>query len=214
MAFQNIKNIIFDLGNVLFDLDFDRVNQEFQKIAGADFIDLAGSDATRAIFDQFEKGLCSEETFLNAIQRMCTPVPDGRAVIDAWNSMLVGMPAHRFEMLKQLKKQGYNLYLLSNNNELHLSWCLKHMKNEHGIEDFNEQFFIKAYYSHLVNMRKPDAEIYEFVLADAFLKAEETLFIDDYEPNIIAASALGVSTIHHNSGKDISVVLSEAGLTH
>ncbi len=206
---KEIQNIIFDIGNVLLDLDFDRINAEFQKLLGADFSRLANAESTKEIFLQFEKGYYSEESFINALQRQSSKVPHGRAMIDAWNSMLAGMPAQRLEMLQRLKDKGYNLYLLSNTNSLHMHHFKKYLLDTHGIENFDAQFFTKSYYSHLINMRKPDQEIYEFVLSDAFITAEETLFIDDNEANILSARALGIATIHHNSGLDVSEVMQD-----
>ena len=205
-----IRNIIFDLGNVLLDLDFDRVNASFQNLLGVDFSHLVGSETTKNIFLQFEVGNYSEESFINALQRLTSKVPDGRKMIDAWNSLLVGIPFQRLEMLDALKEKGYQLYLLSNTNSLHIQWLNRYLKKTYGIEDFNQRFFVKSYYSYLIKMRKPDHEIFEFVLASAFIKAEETLFIDDVKEYTLSAQQLGITTIHHNSGQDISEVLHES----
>jgi len=176
---------------------------------GKDFSRLATSEDTKAIFDQFETGHYSEESFINALQRQSSKVPDGRKMIDAWNSLLVGVPAPRLQMLTRLKEKGYQLYLLSNTNSLHVHWLHSYLRKTYQIENFEEQFFVKAYYSHLIKMRKPNAEIYSFVLSDAFIKAEETLFVDDNEANILAAQDLGIATIHHNSGLDITAVMQD-----
>ncbi len=202
-----IQNIIFDLGDVLLDLDFDRVNTEFQKLVGADFFQLAASDETRNIFLQFETGHYSEESFINALQRLAPKVPDGRKMIEAWNALLVGIPLQRLEMLEALKAKGYQLYLLSNTNSLHIQWLNKYLRKTYNIEHFDALYFTKSYYSHLIKMRKPDPEIYEFVLSDAFIKADETVFIDDNKENIMTAQALGIGTIHHDSGQDITKVM-------
>lgn len=204
---RNIHNIIFDLGDVLLDLDFDRVNEAFQELLGADFSALSTSDTTQEIFLQFEKGYYSEESFINALQRQTPKVPDGRKLINAWNSLLVEVPHQRLEMLERLKEKGYQLYLLSNTNSLHIYWLQRYMKKTYSIDSFDEQFFVKSYYSHLLKMRKPDREIYEFVLNDAFITASETLFVDDNEANILGAQELGIATIHHNSNLDISEVM-------
>lgn len=204
---STIKHIIFDLGNVLIDLDFDRVNQEFEKLIGQDFARLSTSEATKNAFLQLELGHYSEESFINALQRQATSVPDGRKVIAAWNSLLGEIPKGRLEMLAKLKAKGYQLYLLSNTNSIHIHWLNRYLKREYGIEDFSKEYFIKSYYSHLLKMRKPDEEIYEFVLNDAFINRAETLFVDDNEANILSAQKVGISTILHNSGKDITEVM-------
>ncbi len=204
---STIKHIIFDLGNVLIDLNFDRVNQEFEKLIGQDFARLSTSEATKNAFLQLELGHYSEESFINALQRQATIVPDGRKVIAAWNSLLGEIPKERLEMLAQLKQKGYQLYLLSNTNSIHIHWLNRYLKREHGVEDFNKAYFTKSYYSHLLKMRKPDEEIYEYVLNDAFINRAETLFVDDSEANILSAQKVGISTILHNSGKDITEVM-------
>lgn len=205
----SIKHIIFDLGDVLLDLDFDRVNRAFQDLLGSDFDRLSQAEETKAIFLKLETGYFSEESFINALQRQAAKVPDGRAMINAWNSLLVAIPPQRLEMLTKLKEKGFDLYLLSNTNSIHIHWLRKYLKNTYQIEDFDERFFKKSYYSHLLKMRKPDAEIFRFVLNDAFIKAEETLFIDDSEANVLAAQELGINVIHHNSGKDITEVMAD-----
>jgi len=204
---KEIKNIIFDLGNVLLDLDFKRVNAAFEALLGDDFHSLATSDETKNIFLQFEIGQYSEESFINALQRLAPKVPDGRKMIEAWNSLLVEVPFKRLEMLEYLKAKGYQLYLLSNTNSLHIHWLNRYLKKEYSIENFDERFFVKSYYSHLIQMRKPNVEIYEYVLSDAFIKAEETLFVDDSEDNILAAQKLGISGLHHNPKDDITEIM-------
>lgn len=204
---EGIKQIVFDLGNVLIDLDFDQVNRSFEELIGQDFNRLATSEETKNAFLQLELGHYSEESFINALQRQASKVPDGRKLINAWNSLLGTIPAKRLVMLDQLKDKGYDLYLLSNTNSIHIHWLNKYLKKEHGIEDFNQRFFTKSYYSHLLKMRKPDAEIYEYVLNDAFINRAETLFVDDNEENILSAQQVGINTIHHNSGRDITEVM-------
>lgn len=202
-----IKNIIFDLGNVILDLDFERANVAFKELLGADFDRLSSSEETRDIFLKFEVGYFSEESFINALQRLSAKVPDGRAMIDAWNSLLVGIPEQRLKLLEDLNQKGYSLYLLSNTNRLHIHWLQTYLKKTYEIEDFDNRFFKKSYYSHLLKMRKPDPEIFQFVLSNAFIKAEETLFIDDSKANVLAAQDLGISILHHNRGMDICEVL-------
>jgi len=204
---ETIRNVIFDLGNVLLDLDSDQVNVAFKNLLGEDFSRLAASEETKKIFLYLETGHYSEESFINALQRLSTTVPDGKKVIDAWNSLLVGIPSQRLDMLEALSKKGYQLYLLSNTNSLHIHWLHRYMKATHNIENFETQFFKKSYYSHLLGMRKPDKEIYEYVLSDAFIKAEETLFIDDGEANILGAQQLGISTLLHDPASDITELI-------
>jgi putative hydrolase of the HAD superfamily len=202
-----IKHIIFDLGNVLLDLDFERANRSFEALIGKDFTRLATSEETKNAFLQLELGHYSEESFINALQRQASVAPDGRKIIDAWNSLLVDVPAKRLKMLEQLKTKGFDLYLLSNTNSIHIQWLKRHLKKVHNVEQFDQQFFTKSYYSHFLKMRKPDPEIYKFVLNDALINRAETLFVDDNEENILSAQQVGINTLHHNSGRDITEIM-------
>ena len=110
------------------------------------------------------------------------------AIITAWNSILLDFPLQRLEFLKELKKKReFQLILLSNTNELHISWIKEHVN---FYEEF-KSYFDAFYLSHEINLRKPNANIYEFVLDQHQLKPEEVLFIDDTKENTDAAKSLG-----------------------
>lgn len=123
------------------------------------------------------------------------------------------MPEHRFQMLLALR-QKYRVFLLSNINDLHLTWITAYLHEQYGITDFEQRYFDGVYYSHFVRMRKPDREIYEFMLADADLKPEESVFFDDLVPNIEMARACGISGIVHDPKIDITVEVKRLGLLH
>ena len=127
-----------------------------------------------------------------------------RHLKEAWNAMLLQIPPQRFEMLSRLKEK-YHVYLLSNTNKTHVDWVDGYLKTVYGfsIQDFDKRFFHKSYYSHLIHLRKPNDNIYEFVLQDAGIKAENTLFIDDNAHNIEGAKRLGLQTILHPIGDEI-----------
>lgn len=201
-----IKNIIFDLGNVIIDLDLDRSEQELKKIFGENLGNKLQSAGLENVFTDYEKGLITESEFLDKLQSVDTNAISRRRIIDAWNAMLLGTPLQRLQMLKKLKKQ-YAVFLLSNTNATHLDWVYDDLQKTYGIIDFEEQFFHKAYYSHLINRRKPDIGIYEFVLNDAGINAKETLFIDDNADNIASANELGINAIQHLIGTEVCEVI-------
>lgn len=201
-----LKNLIFDLGNVIIDLDLDRTTLELKQLLGQNLEEQLIAKQCVTIFEDYEKGLCSEADFLATLQSLAPPHIGTRRIIDAWNAMLIGTPKSRLEMLSRLKKQ-YNVFLLSNTNHTHLQWVYDDLERTHQVTDFDTQFFHKAYYSHLIKLRKPDATIYEFVLQDAQLIAAETLFIDDNAANIAAAKQLGINTYHHRIGDDITAII-------
>ena len=188
---MDYKNLIFDFGNVLFDLDLPRIEQELRRLSGADFEAAREKLRRDRIFELYETGGLSTAEFVEAL-RFAGPIPlSEAAVIGAWNSIFIEMPRRRFELLLQLR-QRYQVFLLSNINDLHERWIADYMQREHCIHDFEHRYFDAVYYSHLIRLRKPDREIYEYVLADAEILPEESLFIDDLEVNIEAARQLGI----------------------
>ena len=121
------------------------------------------------------------------------------------------MPRHRFDFLLRLR-QRYNVFLLSNINELHERWITDYMEREHNIQDFETRYFDGVYYSHLIRLRKPDREIYEYVLADAELIPGETMFFDDLQINVEAARQVGIQGVWHEVGTDIEARCASLGL--
>lgn len=189
-----IKNIVFDFGNVLFDLDLPAIGREIQRLVGDEYETVRERLQKSGVFELYETGGLSTEEFIDAL-RFAGPGPlSAEEVIRAWNSIFIGMPRERFEMLLRLRQQ-YNVFLLSNINELHAAWIDDYMLREHGLSDFQSRYFDGVYYSHLIRLRKPGREIYEYVLADAELLPQETLFIDDLEENVAAALEVGIQGV-------------------
>lgn len=203
MKLEGIKNIIFDLGNVIIDLDLAKTDSELATLLGEDFIEKLKSQNKQIIFNEFEMGLCSEREFIETLQSVANQVVSYRRLVDAWNAMLLKTPLHRLEMLEKLKSE-YQVFLLSNTNETHLAWVYDDLSKMYGILDFDTRFFHKPYYSHIINLRKPNTDIYEFVLKDAGLVASETLFIDDNADNIAGANKVGIKTLLHPIGHEIA----------
>jgi glucose-1-phosphatase len=187
---HTIKNLLFDLGNVLFDIDERAAADNLAALADVDRLPV---DVHLAI-DQYDRGNWSTERFINYFLRFAKPGTHAKQVVDAWNSMMVGMRPEMLIFLGKISSQ-YPTYLLSNINELHYEWFINHMEKVHQVTDFSERFFQKTYYSHLIGRRKPDHECFEFVVQDAGFKPGETLFIDDKPENTGAAATLGIQTL-------------------
>ena len=190
---KNIKNIILDYGNVIFNIDFKRTQAAFEALGVAHVESFYSHKIQHPLFNQFEKGEISAAEFRNGIRAISEKPNLTDAQIDhTWNSLLIGIPDGNHELLLTLKLK-YRTFLLSNINEIHLDYIQKYLKNTFGL-DGNEMFFEKIYYSHLIGKRKPDPEIFEQVLTENDLKPEETLFIDDSPQHLASAEKMGIQT--------------------
>ncbi|MDT0644491.1 HAD family phosphatase [Zunongwangia sp. F363] len=180
-----IKTIIFDFGDVFINLDKAATPRELKN---CEVPELTAGLLEKNL--QYEKGLISSEEFVGAY---CSEFEhlQKEQVLKSWNAILVDFPRYRFEFLKKLSEEkDYQLILLSNTNEIHIDWV---RKNVPFFEKF-QQCFDAFYLSHKINFRKPDAEIYQFVLEKHKLDPQECLFIDDTKENTDAAAALGIHT--------------------
>ncbi len=182
-----IKNIIFDFGDIFIDLN-KTASIEVMKSYG--LIDV--SDEMDQTNKRYEKGSISTKEFISFYQDLFPNVLEEN-LIAAWNAIILFFPEHRLEFMETLAKDtSYRLFLLSNTNELHINKVKENM----GIERYRrfEKCFEKFYLSHEIHLRKPDKEIYNYVLGENKLIAEETLFIDDTKENTIAVTSLGIKT--------------------
>jgi glucose-1-phosphatase len=187
-----LKNIIFDLGAVLIDIDYKKTEQAFIKLGYDNFETMYTQYTANPIFQQLEKGEISNEYFYETISSLNKNTVTANEIKSAWNAILLQWRKDSLTFLHEISKE-YNIYLLSNTNAIHQEAFFESLKLETGINDFNA-LFTKAYYSHEVHLRKPNNDIFEFVIKDASLIAEETLFIDDSYNNIDSAKALGFKT--------------------
>ncbi|MBZ9730519.1 HAD family phosphatase [Salegentibacter sp. JZCK2] len=180
-----IKTIIFDFGDVFINLDKPATMREMGKYEIAEL-----SENLLNINQQYEKGLISSEEFVKSYRTEHSQLQEEHFK-NSWNAILVDFPEYRYQFLKKLSEEkNYQLILLSNTNEIHIDWV---KENVPFFEDF-QTCFDAFYLSHEINFRKPDAEIYEFVLKEHDLKPEECLFIDDTRENTDAAEELGIHT--------------------
>ena len=181
-----IKNIIFDFGDVFINLDKTATARHMRKFGFKEII-----PELDLLFKDYEKGLISSEAFLSDVGERF-PAASKHDLIHAWNAILLDFPDPRLQFLEELAAQNqYRLFLLSNTNEIHIE-CEKKKLGEKF--DRFKNAFEGFYLSYEINMRKPDLEIFEFVLQTNGLIAEQTLFIDDTKENTDAAAHLGIAT--------------------
>lgn len=184
-----IKNILFDLGGVLINLDQNKTLQAFEQLG----LDLADVNLNSSLFTDFETGKCSSIFFIDEIRKKLPKASSDELIVNAWNAMLLDFPAFRMEILHELKND-YNLYLFSNTNSIHLEAVLKETDALFGKGKF-ESMFEAVFYSHTIGMRKPHVTAFDKVIQLANIKATETIFIDDSEANIEGAKGAGLHTI-------------------
>ncbi|MFP4088792.1 MAG: HAD family hydrolase [Cyclobacteriaceae bacterium] len=195
MLLNTTKNLIFDLGGVIIDLD---TSLSFQALSSFCLGTSSGEQLLSEnvkLFLDYEKGLISSDDFRQGIRQLTTNEALSDEEIDeAWNRMLLHIPEERFKLLETLR-QKYRLFVLSNTNAIHVTAFNHIVEKTSGKPDLTH-FFDKVYFSHEIRLRKPEPEIYEYVLQNSGLKAEESLFIDDRFENIEAARALGMQVFH------------------
>ncbi len=190
---EGIKNIIFDYGNVIFTIDFKRTQKAFEDLGIKNVESFFAHKGHHSIFDQFEAGQTTAAEFRSGIRELVGNAGLTDEQIDsAWNSLLVGVMEGNHDLLLKLKSK-YRTFLLSNINEIHLSFITHYLQKEFGL-DGNDGFFEKIYYSHLVGKRKPNPAIFEQVLSENGLNPKETLFIDDSPQHLKPAGELGINT--------------------
>ena len=192
---KKIDNIIFDLGNVILNIDYQSTINAFEKIGIKNAKILYSKSSQTKIFDQLETGKITQEDFILEIQKII-PQASKSEVINAWNAIIKDLPKSRVDILKNLKDK-FSIFLLSNTNTIHIDYILKKIGKNKYDEFYN--LFDKVYYSHEVKLRKPDPNIFKLVINENNLKIKNTLFIDDSIQHINSAKKLGLQTYHLNN---------------
>jgi putative hydrolase of the HAD superfamily len=190
---QNIKNIIFDYGNVIFSIDFTLAQKAFNNLGISRASEFFGHLQQDAIFDAFDRGEITAAQFRDRIREIANNPKLGDEQIDsAWNSMLLGIAAGNHELLLKLKNK-YRTFLMSNINDIHYTHIMNYLLREFNMQG-NDHLFERVYYSHLVGKRKPEAAFFQQILDENQLNPAETLFIDDSPQHVATAQQLGIQT--------------------
>jgi glucose-1-phosphatase len=197
-GYSKIKNIIFDFGGVICDLDISRTELKFREFGPAKVEETAVGETSSLRFDklveQYEKGLVSSQEFRNIIKNHYQKPLSDSSIDDAWNALLVGIPQERIILLKEIK-DNYRIFLLSNSNEIHYHHYLEDFRKKSGYGEFDD-LFEKSYFSFQIHLSKPGKEVFSFVLHESRLDPSETLFIDDTLKHVETARLTGINACH------------------
>ena len=189
-----IKNIIFDLGGVVLDIDETIVYKELEKM-GISTSELAQSKEFIDIMSKFDTGIYTAPTFRKKTKALLGQDKMTDQRFDAiWNAMLLDIPRERIEAIEKVKKH-YKIFLMSNSNVIHYDLYVRDLQLRFGYHEFDE-LFNKSYFSFAEHLEKPDPRFFELILDHEGLSPEETLFIDDTAANIEVAKSLGIKTYH------------------
>jgi putative hydrolase of the HAD superfamily len=191
------KNLIFDLGNVLYDIDFVKMYKAFDDLGIPNFENHFTLNQSDQIFFDLEKGLITEDQFCEGFNKLYTLNLTKVQIIGAWNALLIGYRKDSIEWVRA-NNGRYATFLYSNTNQIHYDHFIPQFAQELG-GNF-ENLFKTPYFSHKMGQRKPDPASFQFILDKEGLLAEETLFIDDNEPNVIAAASIGLQVLYLQPG--------------
>ena len=198
---NNIKNIIFDLGGVILNIDFKKTNDAFHLLGLENFSRHINQFHITDLFLNYETGQIDDIEFIDSVAKLSGNPMSEDKIVEAWNALLLDFPKERIDLLKKIKTK-YRTFLLSNTNSIHLKEFQERLHNEQGV--YLEDLFEKAYYSHVVKLRKPNADIFNLVLKENDLMPSETLFIDDTESNFPEAEKMGIQIYHLKPGMSIT----------
>ncbi len=194
-----IRNLVFDLGNVIINIDPGLTLRKFKESGVTHFDEMYTILRQTDVFDRLDTGKITLPEFRQAIRDFTQINLTDAQIDDAWCAMLLDFPEEHAELLRKLRAEGYKLFLLSNTNEMHIDYYTKYLEQKFG-RNLLAELFDHTFYSHEIGYRKPNREAFEYVLKAEELKPAETLFIDDLENNVIGARQTGMQAYHHPKG--------------
>ncbi len=193
MNLANTQHLLFDLGGVIINLEPKRTAMAFAQLSGMDVETVSRHLKEIDLFGKYEVGEWNDEEFREAVRKLLQIELTDAQLDKAWNAMLLDIPPMRIELLKRLRSK-FNLFLLSNTNNIHLTEVNRILHRTTGIKVL-EDLFDRTFYSHLIGRSKPTPATYQFVLEQAGITASETLFLDDNAENILGAQQSGLQTV-------------------
>lgn len=195
-----MRNIIFDFGGVLVNLDRKRCIDAFTRIGAGAIAGYVDECRQEDLFHDLEVGDTGVGQFCDAVRQACGGCnATDEDICGAWDALLTGIPKRRLDKLAELKRD-FHLVLLSNTNPIHWRKAVDDYFTQGGLNV--NYYFEKTYLSYEMRMLKPDEEIYRKVLDSSGMAAGDTLFIDDSKANCAAAERLGITSMHVTCGDE------------
>jgi len=203
MQHKKVKALLFDLGGVIVDLDYKKTASAFENI-GLKNAEKAYSQFNQTnLFNDFETGHISGEEFLAEVRKKITTQVSSSEITKAWNSMILGFQQAKLKEIIKLSEK-VPCYLLSNTNEIHLSY-IEQLLQEMGFKHFLN-VFKSCYFSHQIRKRKPHKETFEWVLHQMNYDAQDVLFIEDSPQHIKGAKSAKLNTFYFKKDSNLSDV--------
>lgn len=199
---QGIKNIIFDLGGVIINLDNQLTENAFLTLGTKPLKEYFGHGHAASFFKDYEVGGISDRQFVDNLKGLTGMTASDEEIVGAWNALLLDFPPERIQLLKELGK-SYRIFLFSNTNALHLAHLQQIYRNAFPNEQELDDHFERTYYSHILKMRKPEIESFQHILKENQLIGEETLFVDDALINVEGAEKAGLKGLFLRPGTTI-----------
>ncbi|MGP1515681.1 MAG: HAD family hydrolase [Bacteroidales bacterium] len=189
---MEIRNLLLDMGGVILDVDYNKIIEVFDEY-GIDAKAIYTQQTQLPLVDDFEVGKITPAEFRDGIRDLVQKKLTDQQIDTVWNSMIGDVREQTIKLLGKLKLRYNKILLFSNTNEIHMNFVRKLFYDRIGFDIFR-LLFDKAYFSNEVHIRKPHKKSFEWVLNDADIKADETLFIDDTPKNIEGAKSVGLHT--------------------
>ena len=199
---RNIRNIIFDFGGVICNIDVKLSEQKFRELGFKGFSPSYSVEESENAFRRLEGGKISISEFTENLKKHLRPGLSDQEILDAWNAMILDIPPQRVSLLEEVRK-SYRIFILSNSNEIHYNKYLGDFSQNYGYRSFRD-LFEKTWFSFEIHLQKPSREIFEFVIRDGNLDPKETLFIDDSFQHVDTAANVGLLTYHLKPPREIN----------
>jgi HAD superfamily hydrolase (TIGR01509 family) len=203
MSGSSVRNIIFDLGGILLNIDLRLTKEALKKLGWNDVDNEEEINKNIDLFHDFEKGLITPGTFRSHLRQLTGQNNRDSEIDESWTAMILDIPADRVKYLENLRKD-YHIFLLSNTNEIHKKKFHGEFEQNYGYSFYD--LFERNHYSHEMGKRKPDPAIFLQVLEENQLVAAESLFIDDVEENVLSAESFGIKGLYIQPGTLLEIL--------